>query len=218
MKAKEAIELIKKEAEDEEGLYKGLCEMMQYEIEARIKLRSHGKNPTDNLVSGVIDEVGDWGQKVGRGLDLDDKTIETAVHSERGAGFAKYRMVDLIAAKQMKQMRRAYLSGKAPIEVLTKEGLDAIGEMMIGRMMQEARELVDGEEGPSIGRAQHAKIANELGLSDKPFCPYGIEARHCKNCETLYSPTKEAPFPTCVEQLQFFCKADPKKCDWEGKK
>ncbi|GAJ21262.1 hypothetical protein ES708_10569 [subsurface metagenome] len=54
-----------------------------------------------------------------------------------------------------------------------------------------------------------------LRLSNKAICPYGVDARHCKSQETLYD--SRIGIPTSVEQLQFYCNADPEKCDWEGR-
>lgn len=56
---------------------------------------------------------------------------------------------------------------------------------------------------------------NEVQLSDKPICPHGVKARFCPHHETLYD-TRKTPIPTSVEQLQFYCNADPEKCDWKG--
>jgi len=195
MKVKEAVaELANSPSED---LYRNITKLYREESYARIKLRSHGNKPSQSLIEGVVDEMDDWISKVAKGMGLSDEAI-SSLGTDRAAIFIEYKLLEPKAEKQLVSMRKAYLRGQMPIEVLTEEGLKAISDTMIGKLMQEARQY-------------EAKA-----LLDKPVCPHGVEARFCKHQESYFD--KRIGLPRYVEDIQFFCvlKDGPEKCDWKG--
>lgn len=189
MKVKEAI--VHLMGIEEKDLYKSMVQLYRDESEARIKLRAHDAKPTQGLVDSIMSEMEHWITQVARGVGLEDETLKTLL-GERGVLYAKYRMIDPVAAKQLLKMRHAYQRGQAPIEVLTTEGLEAIGNMMVGQMVQSARE------------------ATEKMYPDRPLCPHGVKARFCEKQESF-----SREIPQSVEDVQFYCKIDPEKCDWK---
>ena len=193
MKVKEAIELIKNSPMDGQSDYQRLCQLFRQECDDRIQSRVHKSKPTQSLVEGVIKEVKDWVVKVSEGIELSDEEKESILKYEPETVYAKYRLIEPKAEKQIKDMQRAYLMGRPPIEALTNEGLNAITSMILGSMVADVTKLVD-----------------------KPFCPYGVAARFCPKQET-YSDSRKG-LPTSVDDIQFFCTIDPANCDWKGAK
>lgn len=197
MKVKKAVEKLK--AEPSEDLHRNLAKLYGEEAHSRIALRSHGASPSKSLVEGVMKEMDDWIVKVAQGVGLNVKTI-TALKTERSAIFTAHGMLDPEAETQMARLRRAYQRGHDPFEVLTKDGLDAMTNMAMGQMMQQAREY-------------GVKLR-----PGSPFCPRGVEARFCKHQESYFDSQKG--LPSGVKDIQFYCTLEggPEKCDWKEAK
>lgn len=136
MKVPEGIKKVNSSSEGE--VYQRLVELYREESEARLKLRSHGGQVTVSLVESITKEMEDWITKVAKGTGLPNEHLKILLGC-RGEIFAKYKLVDPVAQNQLDKMRSAYQRGIAPIEVLTKEGLDAISSMILGRIIQDAQ-------------------------------------------------------------------------------
>lgn len=194
MKYKEVVKQLNPYRGDEKKLWRELLFISQKEIRDRIELRSSGRPPSADLVDSVLAEMAVWVDKIGQALAMKEETIKLLVNSERGKTFVEYKLVDPRARKQQIQFQMAMMQGKRPIDVLTREGLDAIGGMIMGKMVNDAREW------------------RQKTIDGKNYCPHGDAARKCDR-QVSYADK----MPKSVDDVRFYCVDDVTKCDWQKK-
>jgi len=202
MKAKDAVKLL--EGYTGNTLFQEASKLYRLEIDNVITTRSHGKQPSSNLIDGAIKQVNDWFKKVANGLPWDKlELIDKIIEWERGKVWVKYKMMDPVLLNWRWRTQRAILRGEPlpMLEAMKSGDLEAASSMMLARIQEELQEYSELEE-------RRKTFASQMG---KILCPYGVEERFCPHCSTF---SLVEGIPTSTEDLVFICMAD--KCIKEG--
>jgi hypothetical protein len=198
MKVNEAVEVIKNMPMGRENDTNGkLSDLFYNECISRTELRTHGKQPTMNLIEGVIKEVTEWFGKVVDGCGVERIKVMHIPEHQQNTVYAKYKMMNPRATKEVKKMRLAYQLGIHPLEVLTKDGLEAIGDSMLGNISASFRVY-------ELNNDKRKAYAESI---KRTYCPLNEMARDCENQETFLMNKEKMP---TVEDCVFVCKLD--KC------
>lgn len=198
MKAKEAHKLL--EGYGGNDLFQEASKLYRLEVDSVITTRSHGKQPSSNLIDGAIKQVNDWFKKVAKGLPWDKPELpESIIEWERGKVWVKYGMVDPVLLDWGKRTQMAILKGKPlPILEAMKPGdLEAASSIAMARIQESLKIYEELEERKRI-------FATQMG---KKLCPYGVEERFCPHSSTF---SLTGGIPTSIEDLVFVCTID--KC------
>lgn len=198
MKAKEAQRIL--EPYQGNDLYQHACELFQREAESLIKLRAHGRVPTDGVVISAVKQTKDWFEKAIRGLSWDDpQTPIDIIKREASAVYVNNGVLDPEIEAYRRRTRHEMLRGSPfPLfEALTPKALDAMTGMMVARIQRDFRKLGELYD-------KRKAMAGKLG---KQLCPYNEKERHCPYQETY---TIINGLPRTLDDLVFVCKLD--KC------
>lgn len=141
MKAKSAIEQIRNLNLDGDKLYQEVCRVYREEAVARIDLRAHhGIRWTQGLIASVVQEMSAWINLVGKEVGLTEESIKGLTGLEAAVIYAKYNIMDPVVEEKTERMRRVMARGKSPFDGLDNEGLEAIGNMMLGKIVSDVRD------------------------------------------------------------------------------
>ena len=149
MKVKEAREILDPGVVSGESLYQRASKLFVEEVEARIKLRSHGRPATQGVIQSVLDEMKDWFGKVADGLPFSEPgTPEDIIKWEEGRVWVRHTLIDPKIEAWGKRTRLEMLRGaRFPMwNAMTVESLDAATSMMLAKMQRDLGAVVGEPE------------------------------------------------------------------------
>jgi hypothetical protein len=134
MKVKEAVELLRGTPENE--LFGKLSRLFGEEGKTRVKNRSYGKKPTANTIRGVTDEMKQWVTQVAQALALPEDQLSLLLETDQGMLFVEFGVLDPKIADARRRVQTAMLHGQHPLEVLTREDVEAASSTALHRLFK----------------------------------------------------------------------------------
>jgi len=137
MKVEEAVQRIIGQPEPIAALRK----LWREELDARLKMRSHGKTPTNGAMSALMVEMRAWTEKVAAKAGL---SLQVSFFPEVQRARLRENDMETVKRERIAEIRRRVLGAvrqrKDPRSAITTDDLDILSETDFAVMMEVARE------------------------------------------------------------------------------